>query len=292
MNLITLRSLIYFISLGFFMVACDTKEGDGIPSYIHIEQIGLETENGQGTASHKITDAWVYIEDKLIGAFELPATFPVLHSGILEVSVRAGIKVNGIAATRSPYPFFKPIVTTVTLIPGEITTITDTLVTYHDNTTFEWLESFNGGSLSIQATSNSETGFIRISDPTLVFNHNNELNDYSAMVNLAGDTMFFECSTVNSFELPTGGSPVFLEMNFRTNHNFTVGLLLVSSGEQVQQPMLVLNPSEDWNKVYINLTPTISYFSGASDMRIFIGMLRTAGSESATLYFDHLKLIY
>jgi len=208
------------------------------------------------------------------------------------VVINAGIKVNGIAATRSPYPFFKPITASLTLIPGETTTLTDTLVYYNEQTTFEWIEDFNGGSVSIDTTSNSEARFFRISDPQLVFKFKNEPNDYSAMARVSGDTLLFECASINSFNLPKGGSPVFLEMNYRNNHNLTVGLFMVSSGEVFQQPLLVLNPSENWNKIYINLTPSISFYSGATDFRIFIGLLRSTGSEAATIYFDHLKLIY
>jgi hypothetical protein len=292
MNLITLRSFLLLLITVVIFSSCESKDEDGVPSYIHIERIGLVTVDGQGTASHKITDAWVYIDNILIGAFELPATFPVLKSGTHQVRINAGIKVNGIAATRSPYPFFKPITTSLTLTPGEISTLTDTLVYYAEQTTFEWMEDFNGGAVSIDTTSNSEARFFRVSDPQLVFKYNNETNAYSAMARVSGDTLLFECATINSFNLPKDGSPVFLEMNYRNNHNLTVGLLMTSAGEPVQQPLLVLNPSENWNKIYINLTPTISFFSGADDFRIFIGMLRSNDSETATIYFDHLKLIY
>lgn len=292
MNLITLRLLILLLIAIVLFSACETKEDDGVPSYIHIERIGLRTLDGQGTASHKITDAWVYIDNILIGAFELPATFPVLKSGTHQVIINAGIKVNGISATRSPYPFFKPITTSLALIPGEITSLTDTLVYYEEHTTFEWIEDFNSGAISIDTTSNSEAQLFRVSDPQLIFQFDNETNDYSAMASVSGDTLLFECASINSLNLPKDGSPVFLEMNYRNNHNLTVGLLMVSSGELLQQPLLVLNPSENWNKIYINLTPTISFFSGADDFRIFIGMLRSTDSNAATIYFDHLKLIY
>lgn len=271
--------------------ACDPKGDDGIPAYIHIKEIGLTTVAGQGTASHKITDAWVYIDMKLIGVFELPATFPVLQQGEQQVTIYAGIKINGIAATRSAYPFYKPIIINVNLTPGIVDTISNAVVMYEPETTFSWMEDFNGA-LSIDTTSNSETRLVRISDPELVFSLYNEPNDYSAMASVSGDTVLFECATIQSLDIPGGGKPVFLEMNYKNNHNLTVGLYMVSSGQVVQQPLLVLNPSETWNKIYINLTPTISYFYNASDFRVFIGLLRTPATETATIYFDNLKLVY
>ncbi|MBE0663792.1 MAG: hypothetical protein IH597_15155 [Bacteroidales bacterium] len=284
------RYLILFL-IATALNACDPKGDDGIPAYIHIEEIGLTTEPGQGTASHKITDAWVYIDMKLIGVFELPATFPVLQQGDQEVTIYAGIKINGIAATRSAYPFFTPIIVDVNLTPGVVDTISNAVVSYDPETTFSWMEDFDGA-LSIDTTSNSETNLVRISDPDLIFSFDNEPNDYSAMASVSGDTLLFECATIQSLEFPEGGKPVFLEMNYKNNHNLTVGLTMVSSGQTVQQALLVLNPSETWNKIYINLTPTISYFYNATDFRIFIGLLRTPETETATIYFDNLKLVY
>jgi len=47
-----------------------------IPSYIHIDKIDLTTDySSQGTSSNKITDAWIYVDNELIGAFEMPVTF-------------------------------------------------------------------------------------------------------------------------------------------------------------------------------------------------------------------------
>jgi hypothetical protein len=81
-------------------------------------------------------------------------------------------------------------------------------------------------------------------------------------------------------------------MNYKNNHNLTVGLIMVHSGQTIQQPILVLNPSEEWNKIYINLTPTLAYFFDASDFRVFIGLLRSPDTETATIYLDNLKLIF
>lgn len=291
MNPITLYSILVFFILTF-LSSCEPKDEDGIPSYIHIERIGLTTIDGQGTASHKITDAWVYIDDKLIGAFELPATFPVLKEGEHELTVYAGIKINGIAATRAPYPFYSPIITNVTLTPGAVTSITDTIVFYDENITFLWMEDFNDASVSIDTTSSSETHFHRTSDPELVFKFRDEPNTYSATALLSGDTLLFECATINSFDLPRSGTPVFLEMNYKNNHNLTVGVFFAVGAEVHQQSVLVLNPTETWNKIYINLTPIIASFSGSTSFRIFTGLLRSPDSEAATIYFDHFKLIY
>ncbi len=276
----------------FLLISCDPNDEEGIPSYIQIGQIDLVTLPGQGTASHNITDAWVYIDDKLIGAFELPVTFPVLKSGEQEVVIYAGIKINGISATRAPYPFYDPFVANVALSRGIITKIENVQVSYGSNTTFSWMENFNSGAVSIDTTSASETRLLKISDPEMVFSHPGEHNPFSAMASITGDKLRFECATINNYDLPKGGRPVFLEMNYKNDYNLTVGLMIVLQGQPIQHPILVLNPSTEWNKIYINLTHTISNFYQSDDFRVFLGFVKSPDTETATIYLDHFKLVH
>lgn len=292
MNPASRLSLIILCTLALILTACYPDDEDLIPAYIHIERLGLTVNEDQGTASHKITDAWVTIDGRLIGVYELPATFPVLKNGEHEVKIEAGIKLNGISATRSPYPFFEPIITILDLEPGSTTIVTDTLTTYRSNIKFAWMEDFSGNVLSVDTTMNSQAGFQKISDTDLVFRHGDEINPFSGMARMEGDTTLFEIATKNSFDLPKGGVPVFLEMNYKNDHIVTIGFYMTLSGQVVQQPVLVLNPSEDWNKIYINFTPTIANFHTATDFKIFAGILKNPDTESATFYFDHFKLIY
>ena len=104
-----------FLVLSVFAVAfsyCRKFEGSQtIPSYIHIDSITVNCDYFvYGANTSKITDAWVAIDDDIIGCFELPSTFPVLKKGPHKVSIYGGIKRDGISATRAPYPFYKPLV--------------------------------------------------------------------------------------------------------------------------------------------------------------------------------------
>src|SRR5580693_7824504 len=70
-----------------------------IPSYVHIDSIGFTSYYlTQGSNSHKISDAWVYVDQQLQGVYQLPATFPVLATGSHEIDIKAGIEINGIAS--------------------------------------------------------------------------------------------------------------------------------------------------------------------------------------------------
>src|SRR5438067_12211826 len=80
---------------------------EDIPSYLHVESFSVTTNNEtQGSNSSKITDVWVTVDGKALGTYELPATLPVLATGSHDVILSPGILINGIAATRTAYPFY------------------------------------------------------------------------------------------------------------------------------------------------------------------------------------------
>ena len=88
-----LFAVVLLLTLGF--ISCRKFEGSQkVPSYIHIESIEVDSLTDYfvyGANTHKITDAWVYVDDNLVGIYELPSTFPVLKKGQHKVAVRGGI---------------------------------------------------------------------------------------------------------------------------------------------------------------------------------------------------------
>ena len=95
---------IFTIFFSLLLFSCSELDL-GIPNYLIIEEINVDDNT---TAN--ITDAWVYVDDNLIGVYELPANFPTLEEGIHKVRIRAGIKDNGISGIRIPYPFYSSYV--------------------------------------------------------------------------------------------------------------------------------------------------------------------------------------
>ena len=91
-----------------FMMGCDKFEGDQtIPSYLKIDSLGFITDNDlQGTNNQKFADAWIYVDDDIIGGFEMPFTIPVLSEGMHKLEISPGIILNGISDTRAPYPCY------------------------------------------------------------------------------------------------------------------------------------------------------------------------------------------
>jgi hypothetical protein len=257
-----------------------------IPSYISIDKIDLTTEPGQGTNSNKITDAWVYVDDQFVGCYELPCKFPVLFTGVHTVMVRAGIKVNGISAIRSPYPFYASYKQTVDLQAGVVTEMNPT-VTYASNAVFQFMEDFEQAGVLIDTSSASDTTIhiIGTSNPN-VFEGN-----YSGVAYLDHQNTFFECVSSQAYSLPKSGRDVFLEFNYKSNHEFIVGVE-AQPPYYLKTASLTYNASSTWNKTYLYITPAVSGSPNALLFKVFIGMQNTSGADGVELYLDNIKLVY
>ena len=148
----------FFIILSIVLSSCSKEDFEvQVPTYITINSISLTTNLAtEGSTSSNIVDAWVFLNDDLVGIYELPATFPVLKEGNATLKVFAGIKNNGIAASRTRYLLYDPHVEQINLVKGE-TIVVDPVVTYNGSTQFTWIEDFENASLSFLYTSGSDT---------------------------------------------------------------------------------------------------------------------------------------
>ncbi len=300
--------LLLFVSL---LSSCQKFKGDQtIPAYIRIESISIQTNYEQeGAPTSNITDAWVYINNESIGAYELPVVFPVLASGLTTVRVDPGIELNGIAALRSPYPFYKPIIQEVMLVEGEEVNLnTDTLFMggeyvlytmttgYYENLDFVWIEDFEDPSLSLDSTSKSRTDITRTepaNDPEAFLA---DYSKYSGLMILTEEKYLIDVATNvgndDGFVLPKVGEPVFLEIDYKNNNYFTTGFYANELSQIIQHPVLNMNPTSEWKKIYVNLTPGVSSQTGAIDFNIFFGAVKESGVDAPRILIDNVKLIH
>lgn len=268
------------------LIGCNKEEP--IPAYIRIDSIGLTGNPSlQGSMSHKIVDAWIYIDDQLVGAFELPCRVPVLYEGSKKIKVYAGVKENGISSTRIPYPFYGYYETEKVLTPGEILLI-QPVVQYTSSADFPWLEDFEGGpttSLCDSAIS-TDTNMVVVNSP--------------AFEGIASGGIFlsktaYQEASCNRYTLPKDGGGIFLEMNYQCNSAFNVGIIGYASNNTIdfQQISLTLRPTDgQWNKVYVNLTNEVLTSIGSEKYSVFFSMLKDANQSTSIVYVDNIKLIH
>ncbi len=285
-HIIYIISLI--ISLSIFYSCEIINPAEPIPSYIRIEKINLlvtdTSSSGQGTRSHKLTDAWVYIDDNPVGAFELPVTFPVLYSGNHRITVRAGIKMNGISSTRTQYPFLTSFTQDADLQSGGTITL-DPTVSYFSNTIFDWIEDFEGSGFKfLKSPHGTDTVIKTTTVSSEVFE-----GLKSGATGLDGSHGLFEAVSSTALNIPKN-TPVFLEMNYRCNQEFAVGVYASNSNSPLVS--LYINATDDWNKIYVNLSDAVNTTGFNPPFTFFIGMAKDANVAAPVLYIDNLKILH
>ncbi|HKR03339.1 MAG TPA: hypothetical protein VJY62_01780 [Bacteroidia bacterium] len=286
-SLLYLYSILPSFLILLFLQGCNIiNPAEPVPGYIRIEKFSITPTPALGTDSSKITDVFVYIDAKFQGSYQLPAQFPVIENGEHEMIFFAGIIVNGISNTRTDYPFYDPHQQTVTLEPGKIITI-NPVVQYADNVVAPWLESFETAALSLVKGSGTAIEIVKLPSGDA-----NNFEGISGAVYLDGSQTHFQVVTDTSYILPKGNSGVFLELNYKCNNSFTVGLVAVSSSSPYSIPIVTLKSKATWNKVYIELESTIMAVADANYFKIYLEAYKESGVTNAEFYFDNFKLLH
>ena len=160
------RSWVIFIILCWSCEAFDRPEK--IPSFIHVDEFDFDiTHSSQGSASEKITDVWVYVDGSIAGVYELPSTIPLHFEGNHALKLHPGIKQNGISVDRTKYPFYKPYIVDVNLIP-------DSIIPLYPETEYEeqlyiWLEDFEDPQSKFETFIISDTDLVIIDQPADIY---------------------------------------------------------------------------------------------------------------------------
>ena len=280
-----LKIYIFAITLLSF-VACDVINPDEpIPAYIHIKKFNVTSSASQGAPDSKVTDAYLYINNEFIGAYELPKTIPVIASGPTIIDIDPGIKENGIAATPDIYKFFTRYSGNLELQPGEVDTITPS-TSYNNLATFALVEDFTLGNL---IDFDADDDSLNLPTVTTVGAYEGRSLKFS----VDETNTHAEIATQNRLLLPTNGGVTFLEMHYKNDALLEVGLIGYEQNSDTPLKFLkiTLNPSEEWNKIYINLTDDLI----ASDLFqyriLFVGDL-PVGETEASFYLDNVKVIH
>ncbi|MCK6641087.1 MAG: hypothetical protein L6Q81_13475 [Bacteroidia bacterium] len=256
---------------------------EDIPSYIRVNDIRLTITDTitQGSGSENITDAWIYVDGNLIGAFELPCTIPVLEEGTHEVLIKAGIRQNGLESTRAIYPFYKGWEEQVTFTRGQIVTVSP-VITYFPIVNFLWNCNFDAVGTNIDdVTGATWPNLLR---DTLL----GGMEGKCGFVELNADTNLFYCQSFEDFVIDNGFD-VYLELNYKCNQPFVVGIKNATNQETI--PWIQVMPESDWNKIYIRLNDAITASPGGSSYYVYIAMKKDDDVANPQLYIDNIKLL-
>lgn len=288
-----LRAFIVVLSFTVFFASCEGDVEAEIPAYVTIDSIAVtyDRPSTTGAGGTNVTEAWVFVNDRRHGVFSLPATFPIALSGQNKITVGPGIRNNGIAATRDQYALYERWETEVNLTLDSTVTLFPS-VRYLETAVASWLEDFEDSGLSIDS---SDLGDVDIQRERLD-QINPTYGQFVGKVEISEDRPGMKLLTSDYYELPGSGTPVYLEMDYRCNQQFLVGVIVETSTQVYEEPYIWLNPTDQggnqWNKIYINLTELVSFTPGALRFGLTFTANYSSANSSGLFYFDNLKIIH
>jgi len=265
-------------------------EDQDVPRYLVVPDVMFTPDELQGTASVNITDLWVYSATDVVGVFPLPAVVPLLPQDMESGSVRllAGIRENGLSDRRAPYPFYTAFDQESFPEPGFRDTLQPAvelvedvrLIRVEDFETSNVFGSMIGGQ-----------GLIRVDAAGQVFE-----GEESGWIEVQAGTEAVRVRTVEQEYDLENGVPAFLEMDYRCDQPFAVGLFGFRDGQEWQQPAMVLTATDDglnpvWNKIYIDLAPLVTAQGVADHFEVYFECFLEAGRATGTVGVDNIRIL-
>ena len=296
-------AVFYILLLCQLMGSC--KKKDLTASYLYIDTTAFyvdmtnfneefSTGYDQGEldciASHDFPDAWVMVNGTDLGTWELPCKIPVLAEDVVSVQIFPGIKLNGVSTSRPRYPFADANKQEITLKHNEITKITSIPFKYYSTTGFKIIENFERDyNAYFSAEDTNGVNFEHVYD-------DRDPQNRIGKISLEGDADDF--NVISSTMKFSDVEYVFLEMDYRCDVDdaqiFT-GMLVSkpTSAIATDEPLVVVNASTKWKKIYINLTQSVlrNHTSDAVGYRVYLSGGRSDNTP-VHYYFDNIKVIY
>lgn len=289
MKKIAILALIAFTFLG-------CVQNNPAPAWIEVNEWTLETNafnvNNEGELTHNFSEAWVFVDNKLIGVFEVPFKIPVLLSGDSEIKLYPTIKDNGISAVKRIYPFVEPYIINATLVENETLTI-DPTTHYKDDVQIT-LWDFEDPNVTMEETTQSSVVAFVDNDPSILGPKNG--NGYLS-ANFTDNNWQWQANNPGgALDLPKQGAEVYLEIDYHNTLSLITGVVAVEPGSATNNVNIQINgqdPNEVvWKKIYIDLSTIVSGYPGATGYYTSYDALLPDSLSNAQINLDNIKLIH
>lgn len=285
---------IFFILPILLLFGCVKNNPD--PAWLEVTEWTLLPNSSlsgmEGELTHNFSDAWVYINDEVIGVFEVPFKIPLLQSGTCTIKLFPTIRNNGIAATKKIYPFMEVFQVTTELIKNQTTTL-NPVTKYNTNSQFS-IEDFEDP-LNLDILADQNTSAIK-STPTSNIDLQPFNGNFYGFIELNSIDSTWIASTQNQL-LIAKGREAYLEIDYYNTNTLTTGIIYVKPDNSTQNnPNILLQsqntPSIRWKKIYIDLKELIGYSpNGSNFLQSFIARLDEGKNESE-IRLDNIKVVY
>lgn len=264
------------------------------PVWLEIDAWTLEVNpnslNNAGVLEHNFTDVWVYVDNKIIGVFEVPCKIPVLVSGNKKIQLFPTIRNNGISATKKIYPFVEPFEVTMDMSEGQTIHLSPK-TRYYANCDF-WLEEFESNNTLI-STDNS------VSNTSLTVGTFPGISQWGQCghIGLTNADSLWVGLTSSFTDLPKQGAEVYLEINYHNTNPLLTGVLSYIQSAATDHPNISLNAQSAsnvrWKKIYIDLHEIISNTYTATSYNMYFRALKSIDNTPNTdVYIDNIKIVH
>ncbi len=270
-------------------VVLSCQKDGGTPAFARLSVPAVM--GSDGSIPSNVTDVWVYANDQAVGVWEPGRRIPILEEGPTTVKLIAGVRRNGVTNDRIQYPFYATNSQQLDLVAGQEIAI-QPVFTYFDNTS-NWFEGFEGGGSSFD-TSEGDTTFIPFDLTTDSLNVRS--GDHAAGFVLDGDHQTFRAVSEGDPALPNGTSAAFLEIDYRSDIRFLVGVRYDLAGQTYTDPYVYVSPSVlgdgtmPWKHIYIDLAT--AWGGGGSINRRFYIQGTLDGGTIGHVTIDNVKVVF
>lgn len=270
------------------LVSCVDYSEVPIPGYIYVPDIQLQTIQGEGTKSHAFKDVWVFVDKKYFGAYEIPAKIPVSKTGKVKIELYAGIRANGVLSRSLRYPMTAPFEQDIELKEKETDTL-HPIVRYYNYNKYAFIEDFDRSHFFHGDLDLDNLTQLSLSSSADAFEGTN-----SGEIIVTRENPLMAVQYDYDKEIPVGPNSIMIELNYKTEIPFEVGLIGYSPG---QNPIDLifggLKPKDTWSKIYFDFTDLVKK-NQAKTYRIAIRAQYDTSVAKAQqqILIDNFKLIY
>jgi len=285
------RYIIILCCFGLLGAGCNIiNPVEQTPTYVHIDSFQFVNNPlvRSLTNSHAISSVWVYYNNNPLGEFDLPVTFPVITNGSStgEIQLYPGVSINGLNDYPNIYPFYQPDTSLILKNePGKIITYAPH-TTFYTTTKIGWNTNFSEGAPSGLALAAGNIPLQTVVQPdSLVFEGSG-----SGMVYMNNPGVDSSVDSSAAFTIPSGDA--YIEFNYKSDVQFYFGLQSNLSTLISAAPFYLagINPSNTWQKFYLNITQFIFEYTG-TNYNLYIKTSLPAGQPTGRLLLDNIQIV-
>lgn len=281
------------------MLAACTKDETVAPAFLHVEGIKtyIPTSGAFSTDSafYRSDIVAAYVVAKYpgagsvdtIGLFRLPFTVPVLHNGPVEyINLYPAVEQSGVSGALPFYTFYNHIHR-----EGLSLTAGDTLDMGVDSTTYSPLCD----TVQLFEPFERPSDHIRF-DSILQWVDNDPAGACTGygygMLQLNASQTMLSFATEDLFYVPSATKIVYLELDIKSEIPLQVYMhsTYIDGGSEDQLPVMMINPIDHWQHLYINLGRTWAYFNHRPTFRLSFSAINQDAIDGA-VRIDNVKLI-